>query len=155
MMELIISPIEKVMKEEKIVGEKLVNSGRLVVVLLLYPLILVRMYYHDISGNYLILSVFQWMLLIFYTAVIYSVIKKRKYVKYLGYVTIFTDLLFLSTATFFLSLFTPIHNGLLNEPIWEIICYIICYSSALRFEYRYSVFCIFTCTILILLQLLA
>ncbi len=146
----IADPYEMVLMYEKKAGEKLVSQLRVIGLLLVLLPSLIRIYGYQIT-DYLYIGAAQWCVFMLVSIVIHMLLKKDIYQPIMGYVTLFLDSIGLTIAMVVFSLFNPRYPGVLNDSLFAIY-YLLGLTSALRLDYKYSIFSVLICFVLISLQ---
>ncbi len=145
-----VDPYETVLIDQKRAGEMLVSQLRILGLLLVVPPSLIRIFGYGIF-DYLPFGVVQWGVFMLYSLGVYLLLKRGVYHPFMGYATLFLDLCGLAFSMVLFSLFSPQYTGLRYETLFAVY-YIIALSSALRFDYRYAVFCVLVSVALVGLQ---
>jgi len=136
----ITNPFEQVLKKENNDGELLVARLRLAVILIFIPIIyLVRFYTGYLLSEYIFLAVGKWFLMSLTALMIFYILKRGFYHHFLGYITISLDLVFITASILTLSFYKTVHHGGMYEPLF-ILFYFVSFSTALRKDYRFSLF---------------
>ncbi len=138
------TPPDDLFEIERRNGEILISRLRLVILLGFVPILyIIRFFTGYIGLIFIPLVIGKWMLMCAMAYLIYHLLQRGYYRRYIGYCTITLDLAFITISVVTLSFYKSMPTGAMNDPVF-ILYYLVGISSVLRYSYGYVVFCITT-----------
>lgn len=135
-------PIHDLFEDDRKSGEILVARFRLIIIFILIPIIFpLRFLLGYLQPSYWMLSILKWILMSSVAMTIYYILKKGFFKSWLGLLTLFLDVAFVTISIITLSFYTLTYTGSMQDPLF-IILYLISLSGGIRYDYRYSIFAI-------------
>lgn len=132
--------LEELFDDERKSGEMLVARFRLVILLLFIPAIFaLRFFLGFLVPSYWLLSIAKWIFMCLVSGGIYYVLRRNYYRPWIGFATLMVDITFVTFSIITLSFYKFSHTGVLQDSLF-IIYYLICVSSGIRYDLRYTLF---------------
>jgi two-component system NtrC family response regulator len=137
-------PIDDLFEAERQSGEILISQLRLLILLGFVPVLyIIRFFTGYISFIYIPLVIGKWIIMCAVAYLIYVLLQRGSYRRFIGYCTISLDLAFITISVITLSFYKNMPTGAMNDPVF-ILYYLVGISSVLRYSYGYVVFSIAT-----------